>query len=1187
MADSTSLSILRQTPLSSSIATKQWTEDNFLPLSAQVRQAWYGECHTAQATKAKTVEIPGITELQTGLQVRIKFTAAQRASSPTLNVNGLGAHPIIRSGTTAVVSYEWLAGEVIDLVFDGTNWIVSDGGIATTSYYGYTKLYNGAALTSTSLALAPAALNSYSENTVVGAPALLTTSTYSVGDRVRYQFNTYECISDVQTPGAWASISSHFKELDPIQIQIDNLSDAVANIDVPEVPTDLSAFTNSPGYITNKSLSALSNYIPLSGTDIPLDGQKTKFVTVDWSNYHDTAIVLEGAGSDMYPYARLHLSGGSSNNAPRIRFYDGTELYSTKQLASASHKHDASDLSSGSIDQARISAIAISKITNLQTTLDSKLSGVKMNGSNVTATNGVADLSTVLTAHQSLSDVYLLSGEVVEGLSNVVIPKLDTISGLVEEEVEKVDEISAKFDDYSLTGHTHTSSDITNFPPIPTNTNQLVNGAGFITSSQVDTKIAALDGAITGSAGAGKTLTSFSQTDGKVTAGFGDISITKSQISDFPTIPTVNNGTLTIQRNGSTVQTFTANQSTAVSANIIVPTKTSELTNDSGFVVSSDLTKVMEYQGSVTNFSDLPNNAKKGAVYDVISAYNDNPPGTNYAWSGTSWDPLGGSIDVSKFAEVSALNKLSSETVNGLSVVVNPKLSTIADKVEEEVAKLDELSGKLSAYTLTSDFKDLISTITDELSSNINPKLSTIADQVSAETQKVDEISARLNNFALTSDIPSDYLSGVQMNGSLRTVTNKVVDLGTVISSHQQVLIQDEYTDWVITPSYIMSVDEYSQDYLGKTIYLKWVEWEPGNPNASGWQPYVLAGSTINWCGGFIGNLSSTELVWEELNWVGKGSLSAKRYKKSAVLGDQTSVDLALADHTHSLSDIANVPGVMQTGSYNDLLDKPTIPLSTSQLTNNSGFLTAHQSLSAYALSSDLFSLSSQVVNGLSNTVTLKLSTIADLISGETKKLDELSGSLSEYALTSQIPTKVSELSNDSGYIKKAELQNDLSNYLPLSGGMISGNFALSTADEYNRGSFNFLSGVTGRLAFGLRSSATGAGAEAIGTDAVAKGHESFAVGRGAQIQNEYNVDCVAIGFNAAVNTGSSYADGGNAIQLGYGANTTPHTFQVFDYTLMDTATGDIPYARLSSAIGPILGNILSTLQTINGTANS
>lgn len=54
-------------------------------------------------------------------------------------------------------------------------------------------------------------------------------------------------------------------------------------------------------------------------------------------------------------------------------------------------------------------------------------------------------------------------------------------------------------------------------------------------TSDITTAIQALDGVITGSAGAGKTLTAFSQTDGKVTATFSDISITKSQISDFPT----------------------------------------------------------------------------------------------------------------------------------------------------------------------------------------------------------------------------------------------------------------------------------------------------------------------------------------------------------------------------------------------------------------------------------------------------------------------------------------------------------------------------------------------------------------------------------------------------------------------------------------------------------------------------
>ena len=47
---------------------------------------------------------------------------------------------------------------------------------------------------------------------------------------------------------------------------------------------------------------------------------------------------------------------------------------------------------------------------------------------------------------------------------------------------------------------------------------------------------------------------------------------TKSQITDFPTIPTVNNATLTIQKNGTNVATFTANASSNVTANITVPT---------------------------------------------------------------------------------------------------------------------------------------------------------------------------------------------------------------------------------------------------------------------------------------------------------------------------------------------------------------------------------------------------------------------------------------------------------------------------------------------------------------------------------------------------------------------------------------------------------------------------------------
>lgn len=60
--------------------------------------------------------------------------------------------------------------------------------------------------------------------------------------------------------------------------------------------------------------------------------------------------------------------------------------------------------------------------------------------------------------------------------------------------------------------------------------------------------------------------------------------------NDLSNKAAINNGTLTIQKNGTNVTTFTANQSGNATANITVPTKVSELTNDSGFKTTDNNT---------------------------------------------------------------------------------------------------------------------------------------------------------------------------------------------------------------------------------------------------------------------------------------------------------------------------------------------------------------------------------------------------------------------------------------------------------------------------------------------------------------------------------------------------------------------------------------------------------------------
>ena len=70
--------------------------------------------------------------------------------------------------------------------------------------------------------------------------------------------------------------------------------------------------------------------------------------------------------------------------------------------------------------------------------------------------------------------------------------------------------------------------------------------------------------------------------------GAAALSNNYNDLDNLPTIPTVNDATLTIQKNGVDVQTFTANASSNVTANITVPTKTSDLNNDSNFVDTSN-----------------------------------------------------------------------------------------------------------------------------------------------------------------------------------------------------------------------------------------------------------------------------------------------------------------------------------------------------------------------------------------------------------------------------------------------------------------------------------------------------------------------------------------------------------------------------------------------------------------------
>ncbi len=127
-------------------------------LGSQSGGVYYGTCSTGASTVAKVVTCSSFTELTTGAMIAVKFTATNTASSPTLNVNSTGAKTIVGYGTSVVSSYYWKPAQTIIFVYDGTYWVAQNLVIATTTYYGLTKLSSSTSSTSTTLAATASAV---------------------------------------------------------------------------------------------------------------------------------------------------------------------------------------------------------------------------------------------------------------------------------------------------------------------------------------------------------------------------------------------------------------------------------------------------------------------------------------------------------------------------------------------------------------------------------------------------------------------------------------------------------------------------------------------------------------------------------------------------------------------------------------------------------------------------------------------------------------------------------------------------------------------------------------------------------------------------------------------------------------------------------------------------------------------
>lgn len=113
----------------------------------------------------------------------------------------------------------------------------------------------------------------------------------------------------------------------------------------------------------------------------------------------------------------------------------------------------------------------------------------------------------------------------------------------------------------------------------------------------------------------------------------------------------------------------------------------------------SSVASALDYKGTKDTYEELPSEGnKKGDVWNVVAAHETIPAGTNYAWDGTQWDPLGGTIDLSGYYTKSQVDSAISEVKTELEATdtdLQEQITTVTNQLNNKVDKV-EGSGLIS-----------------------------------------------------------------------------------------------------------------------------------------------------------------------------------------------------------------------------------------------------------------------------------------------------------------------------------------------------------------------------------------------------------------------------------------------------------------------------------------------------------
>lgn len=425
---------------------------------------------------------------------------------------------------------------------------------------------------------------------------------------------------------------------------------------------------------------------------------------------------------------------------------------------------------------------------------------------------------------------------------------------------------------------------------------------------------------------------------------------------------------------------------------ITVPTKTSDLTNDSGFI-DKDVDNLTNYYKKTETYSQsetnalLDNKADKSSVPTKLSQL-DNDTGfitnavdnlTNYylkseTYTKTEVNDLIGQI---KTISIQVVDTLPTTGENNIIYLV-PKEGSKDDVYNE--------------YIWVNNAWELIG--------------STQIDLTGYATE--DWVNTQIANFLTESQITqliNNSLANYYTQEQVNNLLNNKADKSSIPTKTSQLTNDSGYIDNTVNnlENYYQKSETYNQTQVNNLLNNKADKTEIPTKvseleNDEGYISELPVASATQLGGIKVGdNLIITKDGVLSATGGGTGTSDYNALSNKPALNTDNSTALEV-NAQEEISGTVSLHKVSKTGNYNDLLNKPNIPSKTSDLTNDSGFI-------------------DKSVSNLDNYYNKT----------ETYNKTEVNNLLVDKADIEDIPTTTSQLTNDSGYITNTV--DNLTNY--------------------------------------------------------------------------------------------------------------------------------------------------------------